>query len=237
MAKAGATIWARKTIDSEVFKQKPDKWFKIWFFLVNKVNHADNGKFKRSECFTTYAEIANETGSTPHQIQAFIRWGKKDRMLSTRKTTRGMFIKVLNYNRYQTLDNYKNHTADHLKTTEKPHRNHTIHKNDKNGKNDKKLTTGKKPEASTPFSMTTELKKLDNNPRRDLQIIAFYFAERRISFENQGQFNTALRRHLRPAKELKPFTDKQLNYAVREAKSKHSDIEWTLETLIKILTK
>jgi len=237
MAKGGYTMWARRTIDSEVCKQKPAEWFKVWFFLVNKANHSDNGKFKRSECFTTYAEIISEATVSRHQVDQFIRWGKKERMLTTRKTTRGMYVKVLNYNRYQAPETYKNDTKHEVKTIQKRQGNDTIHKNDKNVKNDKKPTTGKKPEAGTPFDMTTELKKLDDNPRRDLQIIAFYFEERRITFENQGQFNTALRRHLRPAKDLTPFTDKQLVGAVREAKHRHADIEWTLETLIKILTK
>lgn len=236
MAKGGATIWARKTIDSEVFKQKPAQWFKIWFFLVNKVNHKDNGKFKRGEAFTNYAEIMTETNGTKHQVDQFIRWGKKEHMLTTRKTTRGMYVKVLNYNRYQTLDNYKNDKPHELKTKQKRNENDTIHKNDKNVKNDKKPTSAETG-ATTPFDMTTELKKLDDNPRRDLNIIGFYFEERKTTFENREQFNTALRRHLRAAKDLKPFTDKQLNFAMREAKRKHSDVDWTLETLIKILTK
>ena len=29
----GATLWARQTIESEIFFWKPAGWFKIWFFI------------------------------------------------------------------------------------------------------------------------------------------------------------------------------------------------------------
>jgi len=45
----GATLWARQTVDSEIFYDKPDKWFKIWFYLVNKVNWKDDKKHERGE--------------------------------------------------------------------------------------------------------------------------------------------------------------------------------------------
>lgn len=133
-------MWDRRTISSEVFKEKPAQWFKIWFFIVNKVNHKDKGKFKRGEAFTTYAEIMAETNATRDQVDKFIRWGKKDRMLTTRKTTRGMYVKVLNYNVYQTPNNYKSDTPSEVKATQKRHRSDTIHKNGKNDKNVKKYS-------------------------------------------------------------------------------------------------
>ena len=50
----GATLWARQTIDSDIFYNKPDKWFKIWFYLINEVNHKDNKLFPRGSCFMKY---------------------------------------------------------------------------------------------------------------------------------------------------------------------------------------
>ena len=85
------------------------------------------------------------------------------------------------------------------------------------------------------FIFENELKKLEESDRRDMNIIAFYFSERGFSCDNAGQFKTALRRHLRPAGQLKDFTDTQLAEAVDKVKEKYP--EWTLETLIKVLTK
>ena len=85
------------------------------------------------------------------------------------------------------------------------------------------------------FSLENELTKLEDNKRRDLNIIAFYFRERKTQFENQEQFNVAIRRHLRPAKELTAFTDEQIEKASIKAKKDYP--EWTIETLTKLVTK
>lgn len=102
----GATLWARQTIESDIFYWKPDKWFKIWFYLVNKVNHKDNKLFDRGSNFITYKEISLSTKATIAQIDSFIRWAKSEKMIETKKTTRGMVLKVLNYSLYQTIDTY-----------------------------------------------------------------------------------------------------------------------------------
>lgn len=139
----GATNWARKTLESDVFFRKPDKWFKIWFFLINRANHKKKKQFERGECLTSYMEISSFTGATKDQIAKFISWSKKERMLATRKTTRGMFIKVLNYDKYQTLDNYKSNTKSKTEAKQKQNRSNTINKNDKNDKNDKNIGSSK----------------------------------------------------------------------------------------------
>ena len=136
----GATVWARQTIDSEIFYDKPDKWFKIWFFLVNRVNHIQNRKWERGSCFTTYLEISEKTKATRGQIDMCIRFLKKEQMLTTQKTTRGMHITVVNYDLYQTLDNYKNDSSNDIETTKERHRNDTINKYDKNDKECKEVS-------------------------------------------------------------------------------------------------
>ncbi|KKM66277.1 hypothetical protein LCGC14_1482870 [marine sediment metagenome] len=150
MKNSGATIWARKTIESDVFYWKPDKWFKIWFYIINRVNFEDTKLFPRGECFITYEQICEGTEATKHQVHEFIRWSKKERMLTTRKTTRGMVLKVLNYAKYQDFDTYKNHTKNQTETTRKPHGNHTISNKGNNEKNGKKDTLA---EARTPFEI------------------------------------------------------------------------------------
>lgn len=137
----GATIWLRKTIESDVFYWKPDKWFKIWFFLINKVNHQDTKLFKRGSNFTTYQEISLYTKATRHQIDQFIRWAKKEQMLTTQKTTRGMIVFIDKYEECQDYIKTKNDTEHETKTKHKRNINDTINnnvKNDNNEKNEKK---------------------------------------------------------------------------------------------------
>lgn len=88
---------------------------------------------------------------------------------------------------------------------------------------------------SGPFSLQEEIKKLEDNHRRDLNIVALYFEERKPKFESRAQFMVALRRHLRAASMLKPFSDQQIVAAARKAKQDYP--EWTLETVVKLVTK
>lgn len=102
----GATLWARQTIDSEIFLDKPDKWFKIWFYLVNRVSHKDCKKYQRGETYYQQEWICQAIKATPDQVKKCIAWMKQNNMISTRRSTRGTWVKVNNYERFQTLDNY-----------------------------------------------------------------------------------------------------------------------------------
>lgn len=89
--------------------------------------------------------------------------------------------------------------------------------------------------SAAPFSLQEEIKKLEDNPRRDLNIIALYLDERKPKLESRAQFMVALKRHLRAASMLKPFSDQQIVGAAKKAKAEYP--EWTLETLVKLVTK
>ena len=84
--------------------------------------------------------------------------------------------------------------------------------------------------------MSEEIKKLENSPRRDLNIIALFFDYKKPKLETYEQFQIALKRHLKPAKMLVVFSNEQIINAIETAKKEYPEI-YTLETLIKILTK
>ncbi len=86
------------------------------------------------------------------------------------------------------------------------------------------------------FSLREEIKKLENSPRRDMNIIALYFEYRKPDLQNYEQYSLALKRHLKAAGQLVSFNNNQIIKAIDYAKKKYEDI-YTLETLIKILTK
>ena len=137
----GATLWARQTIDSDIFCNKPDVWFKIWFYLVSKANHKDNKQFKRGTCFMKYEWIMGATRATYNQVKHCLEYLKSATQIATQKKTRGILVTIINYDFYQNLDNYyyaKSQTKRKTKARQKPDRSHTILKNDKNDKNDKK---------------------------------------------------------------------------------------------------
>lgn len=90
-------------------------------------------------------------------------------------------------------------------------------------------------EASSVFSLKEEIKKLEDSPRRDLNVIALYLEERKPDLKTKEQLQVAIKRHLRSAKTLAPFSDEQILKGVEKAKRQTP--EWTIETITKMLTK
>jgi len=158
----GATLWARQTLDSDIFYNKPHVWFKIWFYLINEVNHKDNKQFNRGSCFMKYEWIMKKTKANRNEIDHCIRWLKSATMIATRKATRGFALKVLNYNTFQTLENYKSDTKSdtksEMKAKQKRNESDTIIQECKNDKNDKK----KREYAPLVFMTEEEHQKLVN---------------------------------------------------------------------------
>lgn len=89
--------------------------------------------------------------------------------------------------------------------------------------------------SSASFSFKEELKKLDESPRRDLNIIGFYLEERMPDIRSKEQLSKTIKRHLRAAKDLTPFDDDQIVKGFQKAKAQTP--EWVLETVSKVLTK
>lgn len=136
----GATLWARQTIDSKIFYGKPHVWFKIWFYIINKVNHKDNKQYRRGSCFMKYDWIMQKTKAKKSEVDHCMRWLRFGKMVATRKATRGFIIEVLNYNTFQTLQSYKSDTKSDsksdLKAKQKRNESDTMNKYGNNGKNE-----------------------------------------------------------------------------------------------------
>jgi len=86
------------------------------------------------------------------------------------------------------------------------------------------------------FSLKEEIKKLEDSPRRDLNIIALYLEQRAPDIQSHEQYQVTIKRHIRAAKQLIPFNNNQILKALKYAQNEYRDI-YTIETLIKILTK
>lgn len=85
------------------------------------------------------------------------------------------------------------------------------------------------------FTLKEAIKKMEDSPRRDINIIALFLERKKPDIRSSEQLSTAIKRHLRAAKLLSPFTNNQILEAI--PKAERLTIEWTLETLTKVLTK
>lgn len=102
----GCILLSRQILTSEIWR-KPPEYLKIFLYILLKVNHKD-GLFPRGSNFFNFTEQKPD-GVTKNQVYDFLRWAKSKNVeiLTTQKTTRGVVIKVNNYERYQSLANYQ----------------------------------------------------------------------------------------------------------------------------------
>ena len=150
---------ARSLFHDEIWLMKPSWWCKVWIYIIGKANHTDyNDKIKRGDLFTTYRQIYSDCNLTlegvrENAIDNVISYLKDTQKCTTRKTTRGFIITVLNYDLYQTISNYKNDTENEIQTIPKRNGNDMINNNDKN----EKMKVAKPPNFSSISNVTDDV--------------------------------------------------------------------------------
>ncbi len=104
----GAFQIARKLFESDLWENKPSSWKVIWIYILGNVNHKENEHFNRGEGFFNFSKDLRKIGNdiTEDMVKKFCSYARINQMISTERSTRGMRIKVLNYNTYQTMGNY-----------------------------------------------------------------------------------------------------------------------------------
>lgn len=93
----------RKLKGSELW-HKPASWLKIWLHIIISVSHTETSNLKVGEGLFKYRLIANDCDVSYNQVRRCIDYLTEATSLATRKTTRGIYIKVLNYTKYQVVD-------------------------------------------------------------------------------------------------------------------------------------
>lgn len=115
----GYILKARKIDDSEV-AHAPPHIREIWDLLLRKANYRDyktGGKtIRRGQLLTSYQDILDDLSwrvgyrierYTKHQCENAMKWLRKRSMITTARTTRGLIVTVLNYDKYQDPKNYE----------------------------------------------------------------------------------------------------------------------------------
>jgi hypothetical protein len=105
----GYVIWARQTLRSAVFRDKPAHWFKVWFHLTMSVSHTTDLAHdrERGTGFFRYADIVAACNVTKSELDHMLRWFRDIKMITTRRSTRGFFLTILDYGSSQDPKNYK----------------------------------------------------------------------------------------------------------------------------------
>lgn len=172
LIEGGYYLKARCIQESEI-AHAPPHVREIWDWLIKECNHEDRKHsgiiIKRGQCVRSYSDIIDglhwmvgwrKMSYSKHDCETAMKWLKKRTMITTMKTTRGMVITILNYDKYQNPDNYENHTKIDTATTRKPQSRHTINKNEKNIRINKKPSSSN-DEVELDFLITRKKKKLN----------------------------------------------------------------------------
>lgn len=94
------------------------------------------------------------------------------------------------------------------------------------------------PEPEGTFDLKKYLDILKDDPRIYIQLIGYYIELRKLQPRNVYQTRAIITRHLKAASALtKAFSPKEIMKAMDECEKEHKDIRWTLETVLKHLTK
>ena len=138
-------LW-RELFGHTDFMSKPLLHRFLFVWLLAKANHKDRNRLKRGQCFTTIREMQEAMSHfvgyrkiTPSKdkIRSAYEALTKATLITTMKTTRGLIITILNYNKFQDSRNYEAHTEAHTedstKPTEVPHYKQEL----KNGRKEK----------------------------------------------------------------------------------------------------
>jgi len=88
-------------------------------------------------------------------------------------------------------------------------------------------------EPEPPFLFKEAFEKLGNSTWKPHKIIYNYWKVKGFEYENKKQFDSAVKRELRPAKLLEGYSAVQINKTMEYCKDNYTTIPWTLETVVK----
>ena len=117
----GYILLARTMLKSDLM-DKPALWTKLWVWMLLRARRLAGSGFEVGELHTSIEEMREAMAymvgyrkmtPTSKEIRKAYEGLAKGTMIVTTKVTRGMRIKVLNYEHYQNPKNYEGHNEGH----------------------------------------------------------------------------------------------------------------------------
>ena len=88
--------------------------------------------------------------------------------------------------------------------------------------------------AKETFAFSEQLLKMEQDSRH-IQIIALYWKYKEFNFDNKEQYQSSLKRDLKPASVLKGYSNDKISRVMAWLDKNMSNIKWTLETIHKYI--
>jgi len=222
----GKFLIHRKIFESDIW-EKPAYYLKIWIWIVGKANWKTirrGGKtFNRGEFLTNYNQIIKENcwkigWRTEYlkkdEVFDVLEGLRKAQRITTRKATRGLWIKVLNYDYFQTLPKHESNTEGN-KESNRPATD---------------WQQGKEKEGERRMK---EISK-ESKTRKDLRIISLFASKKNISLEDKEKRQSFTQRNLKPAGLLAPYELAKIE-EVMDWLQENTTFKWGLESVLKYI--
>jgi hypothetical protein len=224
------------------WRQKPEMVALFIHFLLN-ANYKEN-KWQgiiigRGQLVTGLKSLSKNTGLSPRTLITCITSLKSTGEITNKSTNKYRIITIVNWEQYQGMEEKTTSistgkTTIHRQTTDNQTTSPKEYKEDKNIK--KEIAANAADSLMTLKDFFTWCNK---SPQRHIRLIGEYADTIRPGFTTRGQWESFMKRNLRPAKDLSPYTDEQIEkaiVAIQKAMGEGWLKKYTLETLIKFLT-
>jgi len=80
------------------------------------------------------------------------------------------------------------------------------------------------------------LATMRKSKQRHIKIIAKYFTIRNLSYSTADEVGVVMKRHFRAASQVAKFETPKIKKAFEYCEDKYSNIDWTVDTVLKILS-
>jgi len=145
-------ILKARCIEESAVAHAPPHVREIWDYFLRRALYKDGRHLKRGQLSTSYQQIQDDLSWTigwrrerysRSQCQTAMKYLKKQDMIATRRTTRGLIVTICKYRYYQNPSNYENHDESRTKTIGDPSTPDTT---GKKGKKENKKNTPPTPQ-------------------------------------------------------------------------------------------
>jgi DNA-binding transcriptional regulator YhcF (GntR family) len=154
----------RKLLDNGI-SQKPEYGW-LWINLLLLANHEDghsfiwNGKrhfLKKGQLLTGRVALAEQTGINQNKVYRILKYLENEQQIEQQKTTKYTIITILNWDKYQQVEQQTEQQVNNKRTTTEQQVN--TFKNVKNDKNEKNIYNAYKEKINSGSRLTESSRK------------------------------------------------------------------------------
>lgn len=104
---------------------------------------------------------------------------------------------------------------------------------------DKEILTHSEAAPRAAFDFAETMKRWEDGDDETFQLLAYFFARRKLSFDTRQKLDDAVSRHIKAARKVARYSGAEVRKAMDECdrNERSRGIRWTLETVFKELTK